>query len=151
MLLLTQTVSSIFLVLGLAAGAQAQETRTMKPGAASPPAKLEDLAWLHGHWEGPGITGPATEVYSAPAGGQIVGHFRQLRDGRIWFFEIDFRNFFSTRGVLTFPLVAVEHDAWYFDGLTIKRDGPDGMIGAVRIGNKDGSSREAVFKYRRVK
>ena len=170
MLLLTQTVSSIFLVLGLAAGAQAQETRTMKPGAASPPAKLEDLAWLHGHWEGPGITGPATEVYSAPAGGQIVGHFRQLRDGRIWFFEImaiaqvgssleyrlkhfneDLTGWEEKGTVLTFPLVAVEHDAWYFDGLTIKRDGPDGMIGAVRIGNKDGSSREAVFKYRRVK
>jgi hypothetical protein len=52
---------------------------------------------------------------------------------------------------LKFPLVAIERDAWYFDGLTIKRDGANGMIGAVRIDTKDGSSREAVFKYQRVK
>ena len=148
----------------------AQETRAMKPGAASPPARLEDLAWLQGQWEGPGLTGPATEVYSAPAGGQIVGHFRQLRDNRVWFFEImaiaqvgpsleyrlkhfneDLTGWEEKGTVVKFPLVAAERDAWYFDGLTIKRDGPDGMMGAVRITNKDGSSREAVFKYRRIK
>ena len=150
--------------------AHAQETRTLKPGASPPAARLEDLAWLRGQWEGEGLTGPATEVYSSPAGGQIAGHFRQLRDGRVWFFEIvaiaqvgpsleyrlkhfneDLTGWEEKGTVVTFPLVAVEEGAWYFDGLTIKRDGPDGMIGAVRIGNKDGSSREAVFKYRRVK
>jgi len=47
--------------------------------------------------------------------------------------------------------VALEKDAWYFDGLTVRRDGPDGMVGAVRIESKDGPPREAVFKYRRVK
>ena len=167
---LTQTVTSILFVLGLAAMAQAQETRAMKPGAAPPPARLDDLSWLHGHWEGPGIAGPATEVYSAPAGGQISGHFRQLRDGRVWFLEImaiaqvgpsleyrlkhfneDLTGWEEKGTVIRFPLVAVERDAWYFDGLTIKRDGTDGMVGAVRIANKDGTSREAVFKYRRVK
>ena len=51
---------------------------------------------------------------------------------------------------MKFPLVAVERDAWSFDGLTIRRDSVDGMIGAVKIANRDGSSREAVFKYRRV-
>jgi len=73
----------------LAADSHAQETRrALKPGDSSPPARLEDLAWLQGQWEGAGLTGPATEVYSSPAGGQIAGHFRQLRDGRVWFFEI---------------------------------------------------------------
>ena len=154
----------------LAAASHAQETRALKPGASSPPARLEDLAWLQGQWEAAGLSGPATEVYSSPAGGQIAGHFRQLRDGRVWFFEImaiaqvgpsleyrlkhfneDLTGWEEKGTVVTFPLVAVERDAWYFDGLTIRRDGADGMIGAVRIGNKDGSSREAVFKYRRVK
>jgi len=154
----------------MSAAAAAQETRALKPGAASPPARLEDLAWLQGQWEGPGISGPATEVYSAPGGGQIVGHFRQLRDGRVWFFEItaiaqvgasleyrlkhfneDLTGWEEKDRVLKFPLVAVERDAWYFDGLTIRRDGADGMIGAVRIANKDGTSREAVFRYRRVR
>lgn len=154
----------------LTAVSYAQETRALKPGGASPPARLEDLAWLQGQWEGAGLTGPATEVYSSPAGGQISGHFRQLREGRVFFFEImaiaqvgpsleyrlkhfneDLTGWEEKGTVLKFPLVAIERDAWYFDGLTIKRDGANGMIGAVRIGNKDGSSREAVFKYQRVK
>ena len=54
-------------------------------------------------------------------------------------------------GAATVALVAVEKDAWYFDGLTVRRDGPDGMVGAVRIDSKEGPPREAVFKYRRVK
>jgi hypothetical protein len=154
----------------LAIPAVAQETRTLKPGASPPAAKLEELAWLQGQWEGDGITGPATEIYSAPAGGQMAGVFRQLRDGRVWFFEItaiaqvgssleyrlkhfneDLTGWEEKDRVVKFPLVAVEKDAWYFDGLTIRRDGPDGMIGAVRIANKDGTSRESVFRYRRVK
>ena len=158
------------LLLIVAAPSGAQETRAAKPGAAPPAARLEDLAWLQGQWEGPGLTGPATEVYSGPAGGQISGLFRQLRDGRVWFFEImaivqvgssleyrlkhfneDLTGWEEKGTVLKFPLVAVEPDAWYFDGLTVRRDGPDGMIGAVRIDRKDGPPREAVFKYRRVK
>jgi hypothetical protein len=150
--------------------AAAQETRAMKPGAQPPPARVEDLAWLQGQWEGPGLTGPAAEVYSGPAGGQIVGHFRQQRDNGIWFYELmtivqvgasleyrlkhfnhDLTGWEEKGTVLKFPLVAVEKDAWYFDGLTVRRDGPDGMIGAVRIDSKDGPPREAVFKYRRVK
>ena len=141
----------------------------MAPGAAPPAARLEDLAWLQGEWEGPGLKGPATEVYSAPAGGQIAGHLRQLRDGRVWFFEIlaiaqvgrtleyrlkhfneDLTGWEEKGTVVTFKLVAVERGAWYFDGLTIRRDGPDGMVSAVRVGNKDGTSGEAVFRYRRA-
>jgi hypothetical protein len=148
----------------------AQETRARQPGAEAPRARIEDLAWLQGQWEGPGIAGLATEVYSGPAGGQIVGHFRQLRGDGIWFYEImtivqagasleyrlkhfnqDLTGWEEKGTVLTFPLVAVEKDAWYFDGLTVRRDGADGMIGAVRIESKDGPPREAVFKYRRVR
>jgi len=167
---LTKTGIWAVALWAIAMAAHAQETRTTTPGAAPPPARVEDLAWLQGQWEGPGLAGPATEVYSPPAGGLIVGHFRQLRDDRVWFFEImtivqvgpsleyrlrhfneDLTGWEEKGTVLKFPLVAVERDVWYFDGLTIRRDGPDGMIGAVRIGNKDGTSREAVIKYRRVK
>ena len=163
-------VVSVFVIAaGGCAPISAQETRTMAPGAQSPPARLEDLAWLQGAWEGAGISGPATEVYSGPAGGQIVGHFRQLRGEGIWFYEImtiaqvgasleyrlkhfnqDLTGWEEKAQVVRFRLVAVEKDTWYFEGLTIRRDGPDGMIGAVRIDSKDGP-REAVFKYRRVK
>ena len=154
-----------------AAAAQAAETRRAVPGAAQPAARIADLAWLEGSWRGDGITGPAEEVYSAPSGGQIVGHFRQLNaDGTVWFYEImaiapmgdslvyrlkhfnaDLSGWEEKAEVRAFRLVAVEKDAWYFDGLTIRRDGPDGMIGAVRVDNKDGTSREVVLRYSRAR
>lgn len=67
------------LILSLPAIASAGEIQSAA-AVGSAPAKLSELAWLEGVWEGPGINGGrATEVYSAPAGGQIVGHFRQLK------------------------------------------------------------------------
>ena len=148
----------------------AQETRSAVEGQPSPPARLADLAWLTGTWEGEGISGPAREIYGAPRGGQIGGHFTQSRGEGIWFYEIvtivetggsleyrlkhfnaDLTGWEAQDEVRAFPLVAVERDAWYFDGLTIRRDGADGMVGAVRIDNGDGTSREAVFRYHRTR
>jgi hypothetical protein len=70
---------------------------------------------------------------------------------RLKHFNQDLTGWEEKNQVVTFRLVAVEKDAWYFDGLTVRRDGPDGMVGAVRIDSKDGPPREAVFRYRRVK
>ena len=150
--------------------AAAQETRQGVPGTPPPPARVADLAWLAGVWEGEGLTGPAREVYSPPIGGQMTGHFIQTRGDGIWFFEIvsiaevngsleyrlkhfnaDLTGWEEKDEVQRFPLVAVEGGAWFFDGLTIRRDGEDGMVGAVRIGNDDGTSSEAVFRYRRAR
>ena len=148
----------------------AQETRPAVAGVPPPPALLSELAWLEGTWEGEGISGPAREIYFAPRGGQMAGHFTQARGEGIWFYEIvtivetggsleyrlkhfnaDLTGWEAQNEVRAFPLVAVERDAWYFDGLTIRRDGTDGMVGAVRIDNGDGTSREAVFRYRRTR
>lgn len=166
--MLKPLIAAIHLILAAPALA-AQETRVAVPGAAPPAARVADLAWLAGAWEGEGLSGPAREVYSPPMGGQIVGHFAQSRGDGIWFYEImtvaeaggsieyrlkhfnaDLTGWEERSEVKRFPLVAVEGDAWYFDGLTIRRDGPDGMVAAVRIGSSDGAGREAVFRYRRV-
>ena len=163
-------LATIAMLFAAAAPAAAQETRAATPGATAPPARVADLAWLAGTWEAEGITGPAREVYSPPIGGQMTGHFIQTRGDGIWFFEIvsiaesggsleyrlkhfnaDLTGWEERDEVRRFPLVAVENDAWYFDGLTIRRDGPDGMIGAVRIEERDGTTREAVFHYRRAR
>lgn len=148
----------------------AQETRSAVPGAKPPPAKAADLAWLAGTWEGQGISGFAREVYFPPAGGQLAGHFTQMRADGIWFYEIlsiaelagsleyrlkhfnaDLTGWEEKAEVQRFPLVAVERDAWYFNGLTIRRDGPNGMVAAVKVGEKDGSAKEYVFRYQRKK
>ena len=166
--MVNRVIAALALLLMSVSPAEAQETRRAVAGQSAPSARIADLAWLAGSWEGEGISGPAREVYSPPLGGQIIGHFIQTRGDGIWFTEIlsiaqvgdtleyrlkhfnsDLTGWEEKDEVQRFLLVAVEGDAYYFDGLTIRRDGPDGMIGAVRIDNKDGTSREAVFRYRR--
>ena len=138
------------------------------PGRPSPPAQIADLAWLAGEWVGTGIAGEAREVYSPPAGGAIAGHFIQtdgkggtsfyeimqiaLRDGslvyRLKHFNADLTGWEEKNEVREFRLVAHEGDAWYFDDLTIRRDG-DEMVSAVLVRMKDGTTKEYVFRYRR--
>jgi hypothetical protein len=163
-------IAFALLLLPPVAPLPAQETRPAVEGQRSPPARLADLAWLAGTWEGQGITGQAREIYGEPMGGQIAGHFTQARGQGIWFYEIvtiaqvgdsleyrlrhfneDLTGWEERNEVRRFPLVAVEGDAWYFDDLTLRRDGPDRMIGAVRVRNRDGTSNEVVFRYRRVR
>ena len=154
----------------LSAPLLAAETRTAVPDAPPPTAKIADLAWLAGAWEGEGFGGTVREVYSPPAGGQIVGHFTLLKAGAVAFHEIvsiaesggslelrlkhfnaDLTGWEEKNDVQRFPLVAVAGDAWYFDGLTMRRDGADGMVAAVLARAKDGTESELVFRYRRAK
>lgn len=157
-------------VMAASAAAAAQETRRLAPGQASPAADLEDLSWLAGEWLGEGITGPAREVYSPPMGGAIAGHFVQARGEDVLFYEImtivqtgetlvyrlkhfnaDLTGWEDRDAMQTFGFVAREGDSWFFDGLTIRRTGADTMVGAVLAVAGDGSRREFVFRYRKVR
>lgn len=149
--------------------ASAAETRSPTPGSPPPAARIDDLAWLTGTWAGEGLGGQAIEVYSGPAGGQMVGHFRQADKGGIRFYELvsiaenngtltyrikhfnpDLTGWEEKAQVVSFPLVAVEPDVWFFDGLTLRRTGPDTMVETVRISDKGEPDREATFTYRRL-
>lgn len=159
------------LSLILALPALAQETRSLAPDAKPPRAEIAQLAWLAGTWRGEGLGASATEVYSSPQAGRIAGHF-QLEDGKggIAFYELmqivplgdslayRLRHFNpdlsgwedKTSKPVEFRLVAIEPDAVYFDGMTLKRSGANQMTVWVRIGEKDGSSQEAPFRYKRA-
>lgn len=147
-----------------------RETRQAVPGAPAPAARVAELGWLAGAWKGEGIGGaPAYEFWSPPMGNQILGHFVQTnaegvhfselvsiaeKDGslelRLKHFNSDLTGWEDKDEIVRFPLVAVAPNAWYFDGLTIRKDGPDGLVGAVVAGPAD-SQRELVFRYRRVR
>lgn len=165
-------IASVFaLLLSLApAPALAQQTRVLGPGAASPAAKVSDLAWLVGEWSGEGFGAVLHETYSAPIGGQMPGHFSVAREGkpemyefvmiaevgdsieyRVRHFNPDMTAWEEKERFVRFPLVAAEGDNWYFDGLTIRRTGPDSSEHVVRIKGKDGKVSEQVLRYRRVR
>jgi Domain of unknown function (DUF6265) len=143
------------------------ETRTGIAGQPRPTASVDELGWLAGSWSGEGISGPAHEVYSLPAGGAMAGHFVQQNAAGIWFYELitvradgksiiyclrhfnaDLTAWEEKNEVRCFPLIARELDTWYFDGLTIQREGDDGMNAAVRVQGESGIQ-EYVFRYQR--
>jgi hypothetical protein len=163
-------VATLAVLLALApAEVLAQQTRVLAPGAKSPAARVTDLSWLVGEWTGEGFGAALHETYSAPVGGQMPGHFYVATDGkptmyefvmiaevgdsieyRVRHFNPDMTAWEDKANFIRFPLVATDKDAWYFDGLTIRRTGPDSADHVVRIKGKDGKEFEAVLKYRRA-
>ena len=163
-------VVSLLALLLAAAPAHAAETLSAPEGHVPPPATVAQLAWLAGIWTGEGIGGAqATEVDSPPGAGTVAGHFvQQDGKGRIHFFELiqiaevdgspvyrlehftgELVGWEEKAELVDFPLVAIEHQAAYFDGLTLRLEG-DTLVSAVLVGQADGTSREIIFRYRRV-
>lgn len=163
-------IVSLLACLLAAAPAGAQEVRTAPEGHVPPPATADQLGWLTGIWTGEGIDGaPAIEVYSPPSDGSVAGHFVQ-EDGEGGVAFLELLQIAEVDGSLvyrikhfdgapdgweekdehvSFPLVAIETNALYFDGLTVRRAG-NMLIGAVRVRRDDGSAGEHVFRYYRA-
>jgi len=161
---------AMIIAFALAAALSSPEIRTLKPGEASPPARIEDVAFLAGRWIGDGLGGCAEEYMALPAGGQMMGMFRQLgAEGALRFYE--FYTISEVNGSLLFrikhfnpdlggwedkdkstdfALVAIAGETAYFNGLTFAREG-DALRAAVRIdggADKGEGATDAVFQYR---
>ncbi len=146
--------------LGLAEGA---------PDAAPAPVDISVAAWLQGQWEGEGFGGRVEEGYSAPRAGAIVGYFRWtvgdevklyelctiVQEGgtlayRVKHFDAAFKGWEEKDRFHSFAFLRAEEGTLYFDGLTLRRTGPDSMESVVSIRGKDGQARDEVLRYRRV-
>lgn len=160
----------VAVLLSLAAPVAAQNVRSAAPGAPPAAASIEDLAWLAGSWRGQALGGEVTETYSAPLGGRITGHF-VAGDGKggVTFTEIvDYvpvgrsiayrvRHFApdmtgwedKTGKPEVFPLIAVERNRWFFNGMTLERTGPNSLTMWVRIGDGAGA-KEVPFRLTRA-
>lgn len=156
--------------LAMAVPAAAQHTRSLGTGT-SPPASIDQLAWLAGSWVGTGMGSDVTETYSAPLGGRITGHFA-MADGKGGVSFTELVDYVPLRGSLAyrvrhfspdmtgwedgtgkpviFPLVAVEKDRWFFDGMTIERTSPSALTMWVRITEK-GTTNEVPFRLVRTR
>ena len=162
------------LLLAAASPAPAQtltpNTLRLDPGAARPTATLSDLAWLAGHWQGPGLGGISEEVWTAPMGGSMMGSFRLVRGDSVIFYEIlslveaegslemrlkhfnaDLTGWEEKAEVRSFPLVRLTPTEAFFEGLTIRRLDEDHLQIQLAIGMGDGSFREEEFRYARVR
>lgn len=139
--------------------------------AESPPASLDQVAWLAGHWIGEGLGGVSEEMWSPPAGGAMMGTYRLLKDGapvfyeflllveekgtlilKLKHFEPDLTGWEEKADFVDFPLVAIEGDSIHFDGLTYERR-TDGSLRAYLLlrDRETGAVREEAFTMRQAR
>ena len=159
------------LVLLFAAPAAAQRVRSLDKGA-SPPASIDQLAWLAGSWTGTGMGAAVAETYSAPLGGRITGHFT-MADGnggvaftelvdyvplgtsiayRVRHFGPDMAGWEDKSGAASeHALLAIEGKRMFFDGMTLDHSRPGALEFHIRIVDKAGRTRDLTYRYRRVR
>lgn len=148
-----------------------QNTVRLAEGAPRPAARIADVAWMTGRWQGEGLGGSTEESWSDPAGGAMVGYFRLVRDSKPVFYEIitvleiegslemrlkhvspDMTGWEEKADFVTFKLARIEPGVVYFNGLTFKRLGPDRLEIYLALRNRaDGSVREEKFTMTRSK
>lgn len=149
----------------------AQETRIGEDGFDSPEASVYELPWLVGQWEGEGIGGArAVESWLSPTGTTMVGTFvQETAEGSIQFtehmylmeedgslvlklkhFNADLTGWEEKDRVISFRLVDLEPCAAYFNGLTLRCDGDNGLIAAVRMKSDNPEPQELVFRFTRA-
>ena len=81
---------SILLNLAISAAGQTEIRHTMQLDSIqeSPTASLEDLDWIVGSWEGTAFGGIAEEVWAPASGNSMMGMFKLISDGDVYFYEL---------------------------------------------------------------
>jgi len=121
-------------------------------GAQTRPARVDDAAWLAGRWVGEGLGGQIEETWAPPVAGQMVGHFRLVRNGAPAIYEISLMD--ASNGALRMRVKHFnpdfvgweEKDAWHafeggavngadirFDDLTLHHPAPNELIITLNI------------------
>ena len=141
----------------------------LKDGESSPPAKIEDVSWIAGHWRGDALGGVAEEIWSKPAGGAMMASFRLVKDEKVVFYELitlleenntlilrlkhfnsDLTGWEEKAESVEFKLVEVKKSSVLFEGFTIEKEGPDKLNMYVLFDESEGKKQVGVFKYDRV-
>lgn len=162
-------MAALWLMLPLAA--TAQETRTATPDHVPPPAVIGQMDWLAGRWEGMGIADqPAIESWLPAVGNTMVGTFVQadgaggimfsehmylMEEGgslvlKLKHFNPDLTGWEDAPDMQRFRLLSVDHCAAYFSGLTMRCEGDNRLLIAVRMRAEDGSISELLFRFTRA-
>ena len=148
--------------------AYGQETLQLEEGQVSPPANLEEVAWISGHWKGEAMGGIAEELWSPPLGGSMMFVFRLINDGKVTFYESghikqagetllmqlkhfdgELKGWEEKADTVDFRLVKLTKNKAYFVGLTFEKVGADRLHIYVLL--DDGKNREEVlFQFQRM-
>jgi len=158
----------IFLTLFTTISCFAQNTISFEEGSISPKATLADVAWIEGHWQGEAFGGITEEIWSPPLGGSMMFSFKLVTDGKVQFYELghiqqidgslllqlkhfhgNLRGWEEKDETVDFKLNKIEGNRIYFDDFTFERINENEINVYVVVGNKDGTSEEVKFNYKR--
>lgn len=162
-------LSVLFLSSNLFPQSQLTEHTLQLDGPANmPAASIEDMAWLAGRWLGEGFGGTLEENWNPPLGGTMAATFRLVEEGKPHFYEIcliepegnslvykvkhfnpGLTGWEEKDEYVSFPLIKLEPNAAYFNGLTMKLEG-NTCTHYLAMKQKDGAYREASLVYRRA-
>jgi hypothetical protein len=164
----------VLLLACFATSAQGQEKMTehtlkLRPGASSPQATLNDMAWLAGRWAGPALGGEAEEIWGPPKAGSMIGMYRLVRDGKPVFYEFqtiaedsgslvlrlkhfnpDLTGWEEKERTVDFRLVGISDRIVQFEGMSFHREGDARMTVYLAIEGNGGTVHEEAFSYTRA-
>jgi uncharacterized protein YciI len=145
-----------------------ENTLRLDDGGTRQSASIVDVAWYAGRWLGKGFDATVEESFVPPMGGTMIGTFRMIKDEKPAFYEMlllepdgdslvyrvkhfhpNFTGWEEKDGFVSFPLIKIEGNRFYFSGLTWVRDG-NKCIHYLAMKQPDGSYKEAVLTYERV-
>ncbi len=156
---------------GVHSGAQhnaTEHTLALEPAKVGQAAKIEDVAWISGHWAGEALGGRCEEVWLPPRAGSMIGMYRLTKSGKTVFFELfslsevdssvvlrlkhfhpDLKGWEEKDETIDFPLVAFTETDLFFDGLTFHKVNDNEITVFLAIRSEDGQLREETFSYKR--
>lgn len=152
----------------MAQTAELPNIKSLKIDQQSPAATIEDVAWIAGQYECEAFGGTAHEVWSEPRADNMLGMFQLIDGPSVSFYEImsiraldgslmlrlkhfdkNLHGWEEKDETIDFPLVKLEKNKAYFDGLTFERVGRKRLNVYVAIKNK-GETEEVLFAYKRI-
>jgi hypothetical protein len=144
-----------------------EHTLKLDPGTARPKAAIADVSFIAGHWTGSAFDGMAEEIWSPPLGPSMMGMYKMLKDGKVVFHEFliiveeqgsltlklkhfnpDLTGWEEKDKYVSFPLVKVDKNEAYFDGMTFRKT-KDGSLQVYLLieDHKTGKTSEHEFLY----
>ncbi len=144
-------------------------TLSQENSESMPPASIDDVSWITGHWQGEMFEGLGEEVWSAPSGKSMMGMYRHVKDGKLIFYEFliiteesnsltlklkhfnpDLTGWEEKDIFVEFPLVKITQNEVYFDGITFRSIDNDHMDIFLRIKRGDAEVSEVASNMFRL-
>ncbi len=135
-----------------------------------PSIHIDELNWLAGEYECSAFGGTAHEIWTKPRGNNMLGTFQLIKDNEVSFYEIfaimqvdkhwvlrlkhfdkNMHGWEEQNETVDFKLLKMEDDKAYFDGMTFERLSRKRMNVYVALKQKDGSTEEVLFAYKKVR